>query len=218
MTHPEIIQKVRALFDLGKNNPSEEEATRALEMASRMMLKHSITQFDIAASIAVKYGDRINKDRDYYTFLSILVAKLYGTSTVGNREGFNFVGRQDMLMACVDTFKFLAEQIEGLYKINLISGMTKSDRARFRKHFKRACTLRLLSRVEEIVAAQINPEDTTGTDLVVIRDKLDAEVSDFLEDRGVKVVNISLRVDRLNEGARRGHIAGDHVKLHRRVN
>lgn len=217
MTHPEIIQKVRALFELGRNNPSEEEATQALEMASRMMLKHSITQGDISKSISIKYGDRINKDRDYYTFLSILVAKLYSTTTVGNRSGFNFIGRPDILIACVDTFIFLAEQIEGLYKINLISGMTKSDRARFRKHFKRACTLRLLDRVEEIVKVQTDAT-TTGTDLVVIRDKLDAEVSDFLEDQGIKTVNLSLRVDRLNEGARRGHIAGDHVNLHRRVN
>ena len=218
----QIRDRIRKLLNLGSNNPNEHEATRAMELAAAMMFKHGIERSELEEKPKVGQTKDLELDHRWELMLGQAAAYLYGCKTLRNVAAgrFTILGRPDNRQAAEDTYGYLVDQVEGLYKQSLPSGMSKKDRAEYRRTFKDACALRVYHRaVEAINNLEKKDNAVSGsTALVVIahRQELIEEVDDFLVKIGAtKGRPVRVRDD--TAGARAGLSAGDHVKLHRSV-
>jgi hypothetical protein len=91
----DVHAKIHALLELSKNNPSEEEAARAAEMARKMMMKWNIEENELKTRSSVNYGDpttstvtisgrwRTSSKRRRAPRSSIAAMKLSASSAVG---------------------------------------------------------------------------------------------------------------------------------------
>jgi len=59
----DIYSKIAHLLELASNNPSEEEAASAMNMARRLMMKYNIDQRELGTISSVGYGERHNTAR-----------------------------------------------------------------------------------------------------------------------------------------------------------
>lgn len=202
--HAQII----ALLELSKNNPSEDEAARAAEMARKMMLKWNIEEGELNTRSPVDYGDPHDLDRDYFKTLAHMVMKSTGTTFVYYANGtFRIVGRRVNAQVAHTLLMFLAAQVESLYKNFLPSGMTKAARAAYRKDFKRNCAMRIYQR------SILEQRQTTGTDLVLITDELQQEIDAFLSKDNIRMVKNRTKINQHTLGAQHGRQAGDMARL-----
>jgi hypothetical protein len=213
-----ITDRIRKLLALGGNNPNEHEAARAMELASELMMKHGITEDQLGVKVKVGYSNQFESDDLWQTVLAHSAGVLYGTKPVfWKRTGkVAFAGRQDNTDASSHTYAFLIEQVEALYKQALPSGLSKTERSEFRRHFKKACSGRIWARANQSIAKVTS----SGNALVVVdhRKQLQAEAEEFMAADGVKKSNrtTSLAV-RPTAGALAGRAAGDRAQLHRTV-
>lgn len=224
MSNP-TIDRIKKLLALANNNPNEHEAARALELAQTLMMKHGIDAKALGEKAKIGTSGMIDEDHRWQNIVANAVAYLYGLRVVNYRNvGFQFAGRLDNIDAATLTLPFIANQIEGLYKIALPKGLTKAARGEFRRTFKEACAMRVNSRIETLVHAQITKDEAAkaagGTALVV------REHRKQLEDDAQEALNAipGLRMKKSREiaiketsGAIAGFRAGDTVKIHQEV-
>ena len=171
---------------------SEAEAATAMSMATRLMIAHGISQDELRQSAFVAgRSEQTQLDHDWQELCAGAAGALVGCTTiiVTNRvtkeRGFYFVGRPENHKAAGDLFNFLADQVERLYKVNLVPGMTQSARANFRRTFKFACASRVRHRAAQLVEEMKRGELSvgTGTNALVVQghfDKLKEETDAFL--------------------------------------
>lgn len=214
----EIAAKIQNLLDLARNNPSEEEAASAASMAQRLMLKHNITERDLGHVSAVIYSPGQPLDRDYFKILGHAVNAmtgcvmvLYGTDT------YKLAGTKTNTLVAEQLLRFLAEQVEQLYKIYLPTGMSKRERAKYRKDFKRNCANRIYHRCLEHVKQLKYAKTTETTALVVVQDELQKEVDDFLRSKGVRTKSNRMQLNTNSRGGIDGQLAGTQAALQPRV-
>lgn len=217
-----IKDRIKKLLNLARDKgANEHEAARALELATALMIRHGIEAKDVDDSPKLGTGSFLDLDNKWYEFAARAVATLYGTIPLFSHkgDGFQFVGRLDNVEACEVTLVYIIEQIEGLYKAALPKELSKSDRSEFRRTFKEACALRVLSRAEEIVSA-FEEKGTSDCTALVVQDHrktLAQEAHDFvMGQEGVKTKKTNLSV-KVSEGSILGHLAGDRVKLNQEV-
>lgn len=225
MTNEAIKDKIRKLLSLASNEgATEHEAARAMEFASALMMKHGIErdELDTDDAPSVGYGRAFALERSYFDLLAKASGMLYGATPVFWRrdKAVRFAGRDDNVDAAEQTFHFLVAQVEVLYKRNLPKGLSKADRAQFRKGFKDTCALRVLVRAQEIVESLSTKdnEDTGSRALVIVehRQVLESEIDEFLEKMEItKGKGRSLNLSRF--GTDEGYRAGAEVKLHKEV-
>lgn len=210
----DVHAKIMALLELSKNNPSEEEASRAAEMARKMMMKWNIDERDLKTRSPVDYGEPHDLDRDYFKILAHIVQKATGTTFIyRSDETFRIVGRRVNTQVAHTLLMFLADQVERLYKTFLPSGLTKAARAQYRKDFKRNCAMRMLRRAEE----ELRAASKTGTDLVVISNELEQEVNAFLANQNIRMVQNRAKIRNDTLGAAHGRQAGDMARLQQAI-
>jgi hypothetical protein len=210
----ELVLKIKNLLELASNNPSEAEASTAMNMARRLMMRHNLTEADLKDSAVhnpTEYGEKRTLDKDYLRIVGHIVREMTGVTMVyyGTSGDFRMVGRQINILVAEQLLTFLCDQVEHLYKIHLPPGLTKPARAKFRKDFKRLCAYRIFERAQE----EKVKESTTGTELVAIDNKLNEEVDEFLESKGVKVVTNRKSLNMDSQGGRTGYQAGNSASL-----
>jgi hypothetical protein len=208
----DIHEKIINLLALATNNPSEEEAATAAAMARKLMLKHNIDERDLGVKSSVEYSGGGKLDRDYWQLLmggiQVLIpvkGLLYGT------EAFRWVGTKLNAQVADQLLEFWAKQVEHQYKVHLPPGMSKAERAQYRRDFKRSCALRIIHRARELKATQ-DADKSTGTALVVIQSQLEREIEEFLADKNI-TRRKPLTVKTTTRGGRDGYAAGNNVHI-----
>ena len=214
-----IRDKIRKLLKLARDKgASENEAASAMAMASRLMLQHNIEHVgDEEEETRAVRGNwmGIRRDDKWERMTASAVATLFNCRSVTNGLGdHSFAGKPSNIDACQDTFVWVCEQIEELYKEGLktfktrMGGLDKMARSDFRKTFKEACALRVWRRIGEIIAA--NRGQIPSHRVLVVIDQSLAAADDLLKDLK-KGRSLAIRRSGLGTGA--GLAAGDTVKL-----
>lgn len=217
-----IKERIAKLLALGRNNSNEHEADAALRRAAKLMAEHGITEKDVSVSKIV-LSDHIAINKMWKRTLAQAASALYGTQTFWayDRESFRFTGSMAHVDASRETYEWLIQQVEFLYKNYLPKGLSQADRAHHRSRFKDACANRILVRVR-IIMESLEQEKIPGTSLVV----LDAvkqrkiEANDFLsKEMDAKTIKIKTvaTVDRTSLSALIGLKAADSVELNKKV-
>lgn len=233
MASPDTLDKIRKLLALANDKRgNENEAARALELATALMMRYGVTHTDLDVDDKrVAQGNFIDaQDAQWTAWLAEGAGKLYGCRPLywrrrkkGDDEGIAFVGRSLNVQASEATYAFLVRQVDDVYRLHLPRGLAKSERAQYRRTFKEACALRVLGRILEIIAnlkTEEGAQEATGcTALVVInhRDELDKEVEDFFEQEGTKTRRSREVSIKPTKGALEGYLAGDTIKIQQEV-
>jgi len=205
---------------------SEAEAATAMSMATKMMLLHGIKEAELQTSQEIAgRSENVELDRDWQEIIAQAAGNLFGCMTLLTRDRikgtpcFYYVGRPENHDAAKQTFNYLLDQVERLYKAGLPRGMVQSARAQFRRTFKYACACRIAHRARELVEEMKRGEHTTevsgGTALVVqgYFDKLADEVDAFLASTGMKIRTKQARPRASGNGTAAGLAAGNAVNL-----
>jgi hypothetical protein len=227
----DIRRKIRALLALAANNDSEAQASAALAKASALMAKYNLSvslDDDEASTVRGEfrhYG--MTSVKAWHIWCADAAAYLYNCRSVITHDRrkrktghFQFVGRPDSVDACEATLVWLLEQVESLYKTSLPRGMTKAERAEYRRTFKDACALRIKNRAWRILEAMANDDalaiEATGQRALVVKsqqEQLFAEADELLKDAKALV----LRKRYAGTGTAHGLAAGEAVKLNESV-
>lgn len=220
-----IIERIRKLLVLAKDKgASEAEAATAMKMASDLMMKYNIDAGAVAEEreeVRVTRGNRTEPLAKWEGIIAQAVSHLYDCRTIHWGKVYCFVGRPFNVRACEETFPYVVEQVEALYKQGLLAfkgkmgRLSKDERGEFRATFKEACALRVWKTAREIKAAQKNqiPDHMA---LVVI-DTMKEEIDQHFADTGVgKGRALTIRKSGFGTGA--GMAAAANVKLQGRVN
>lgn len=192
--------------------------------ASKLMLMHGIQQSELMQSKSVAGRSETTEiDTDWQKVAADAAGKLFGCMTLFSKSRTNgipvfyYVGRPDNHDAARQTFSYLCDQIERLYKNALPRGMTQKDRANFRRTFKYACAHRVYVRAVALVQemSEQGTGEEGGTALVVQNhfDKLADEVDTFLKDSGVNIRMVRPKRRSAGLGTAAGFVAGDAVNL-----
>jgi hypothetical protein len=139
-----------------KRNVSEEETDTAMRMAAAMAAKYGIDLNSLRTADTPKAKVMHKRNREEMTFQQIYAAQA-AAIMMGvrfyvydeGRRGFEFVGRDDLIEMAEQLMFFLMRQVEEIYKASLPKGLSKRDRAEFRRTFKPACSLRVKQRAAE---------------------------------------------------------------------
>lgn len=212
------ISKVRKLFALARDDAATEgEAANAMAAASRIMLEHNLSEADIgtATSEGPVWGDWSSAEfKPWAVWVAHAVGKLYSCKFVMvHKHGmYQFVGRKANTEACLETMRFLCEQIEELYKLELKrhgGRLDKRLRAELRQTFKEACAARVFRRASEIMAANggVIPDHKA----LVVVETMEEEAQALIDAARVKSKEVSLRRFGIGTGA--GMAAGDQVRI-----
>jgi hypothetical protein len=222
-----IISKIRKLLAVGaaSSGATEAEAESAMNMAAALMAKYNIElPPDAPEAGAIKGMPFDGFDESWHIQCGAAAGTLYSCAhTVWRRSGrHSFVGRPDNINACEQTFRFLVNEVERLYKFNLPKGLSKDARAEFRRNFKYACARRLAARawaiIQELRNSDVKALEATGSRALVVVASIDqqlAEAAEILEKEGVKTMVVRQRMPGF--GTQQGRNAGDTVELQRRV-
>jgi len=217
-----IRDRIRKLLRLARDKgANENEAAIALAAANKLMLEHNIEHVDEEDEESrVVHGSRmdVNRGDRWESFIAAATAKLYNCrSVVWKSSGSHaFVGRAENIAACEETFIWICEQVEELYKDGLrafrgrMGSLDRSSRAEFRRTFKEACAVRIFHRVGEIVAA--NRGNIPDHMALVVIDKSLEQADELLREHGVSKARGVARI-RSGFGTGAGQAAGDAVKL-----
>lgn len=226
MTTDEIKSRIVKLLNLSRDRgASEAEAATAMTMATKMMLLHGITESDLQTSKAVAgRSENTELERDWQEIIAQTAGNLFGCMTLLSKAlngapVFYYIGRPENHDAAKQTFNFLCDQVERLYKNGLPRGMSQRDRANFRRTFKYACASRIYHRAAELIEEMKRGEHTkdvsNGTALVVqgYFDKLADEVDEFLAKAKMNIRMKRSKPRSMGLGSAAGHAAGNAVNI-----
>jgi Protein of unknown function (DUF2786) len=228
MSDINTIEKIKKLLRLGQPNSgaTDAEAHAAMQMASALMLKHNIevNLDDDRAQGATQGQFRLGYDATWHYECASAAGLLYSCRLVISRgtATIAFVGRADNIQACEITTQYLCAEVERLYKVALPKGMSKEERAEYRRSFKFACGRRIAARAWAIMETLRNDDlkaiEATGSRALVIVESIDAQLAEadaMLASMGVKVQ--AVKAKRVGTGTIAGQTAGDSVELQKKV-
>jgi hypothetical protein len=221
------INKIKKLLALGQANSgaTEGEAESAMSMAAALMLKYNVqVQLDgDDDKAAIKSKVIWDYSEIWHQSCASAAGYLYSCRPLiwrGMGGGVQFVGRPDNIDAAQMTLAYLAEEVERLYKLNLPKGMSKNDRAEFRRTFKFACALRIAARawaiMETLRQDDLKAIEATGSTALVIVQNIDAQLAEADALLG-DVKKAVARTYKGGLGTSLGKNAGDTVQLQKQV-
>lgn len=226
MADENIKQKILKLLNVtAANGSSEAEVAFAMSAASKLMLAHGISRSELEQSEAVAgRSENTELDNDWQKVLAQTAGNLFGcmtlfTKSMAGAPVFYYIGRPENHDAAGQTFNYLCDQVERLYKNSLPRGMTQRDRANYRRTFKYACSVRVYHRADDLIAEMkrgaLSTEIAGGTALVVqgYFDKLNDEVDYFLKKTGMKIRVTKAKPRSAGLGTTAGRVAGEAVNL-----
>ena len=227
MTDP-IIEKIQKLFNLARNSgATEAEAAQALTLAHRLMTKHGLDQTHVEVKPEVDKDYIKQTVQRWHQVIIMSVGEMFGTTPIFNRDGdgFNVVGRTVQRGATITTYVFIIDQIEAYYKLGLPKGLSKGQRAKWRKEFKLAASIKVSRRIDQIIEDMVKDDESAiaavgCTALVVMshRAQLESEVDDFINANveGLKTREMVTRVKPTLASAL-GRAAGEKVRINQEL-
>lgn len=113
MEKEKIIDKIRKLLELSKNNPNKEEAILALTKARELMFKHDINIENIEKDDK-NYFEKIvqlKKWKNWIIFLVMYLNDAFGTFSLYNEytKRVYFYGEKEKVLGVSEIFEFLFE-------------------------------------------------------------------------------------------------------------
>lgn len=113
MEKEKIIDKIRKLLELSKNNPNKEEAILALTKARELMFKHDINIENIEKDDK-NYFEKIvqlKKWKNWIIFLVMYLNDAFGTFSLYNEytKKVYFYGEKEKVLGVSEIFEFLFE-------------------------------------------------------------------------------------------------------------
>lgn len=223
-----IRDRIKKMLALGNDkSATEAEAASALDMAAALMARYNI-QIDASTNLADKEvirGRWISHEHLFHRLCGNAAAFLYNCQVItSGPQSFQFVGRTHNIDAAYDTYQYIVEQVEHLYKVNLPKGMSKSDRANYRRTFKFACAGRVYHRASEIVSSykqssNAQSMEKIGSNVLVVVESLKQqleEVSNFMGSIDGLRPGKPVR-HKFGSGSGAGNRAGDKVNLNRQL-
>lgn len=176
-----IQDKLASLLRMTEaNGCTEDEAETAMRLAAGIAAKHGIDLNDCRPVGSAKI--KITKKTEYkempfhQAFCARAAAALHGVECVlydEGKHGFQFVGREDNIELATQTMFWLFRQIEEIYKQHLPKGLSKTERAEFRRTFKPACARRVYQRAYDIVRKMqqddVFAQAATGSNALVVQ-------------------------------------------------
>lgn len=199
---------------------TEAEASTAMEMATSLMIKYNLEVDLNSDEIKMIEGTAYDCNNTWCMFLTAAVCDLYSTASIRvterkGRSRVKFIGRESNVDAAEQTYSWLINQVEALYKENLPSGLTQSERAEFRRTFKYSCALKIALRARAIIDTYKQPS-SSGKDLMII-ESLKSEAIDYFSKLYPETKQVSIRSHTLGNGSIAGNQAGETVQLNRSV-
>lgn len=213
-----MIDKIRKLLALARNNPNSAEAEVALGKAMKMMAEHGIQEGDIQEETQVGVLQKLVKDSIAISYLGSAAALLMGTVFAEvNGQGWVFVGRPQKCEASLEVLLFLLDEREKRYKeaLQLREGlMNQRQRATFRKDFKYSFSVTMLSRAHKL-NQHIKAESVGSNALVIHAEASTLEAEDFLRSKGSKIVQSKPRTYKDGAAVMGGITAAETVELNK---
>ena len=113
MEKEKIIDKIRKLLELSKNNPNKEEAILALTKARELMFKHNVDIENIKKDDA-NYFEKIvqlKKWKNWIIFFVMYLNDAFGTFSLYNEytKRVYFYGEKEKVLGVSEIFEFLFE-------------------------------------------------------------------------------------------------------------
>lgn len=113
MEKEKIIDKIKKLLELSKNNPNKEESILALTKARELMFKHNVDMENIKKD-DTKYFEKIvqlKKWKNWILFLVMRLNEAFGTFSLYNEytKRVYFYGEKEKVIGVSEIFKFLFE-------------------------------------------------------------------------------------------------------------
>lgn len=113
MEKEKIIDKIRKLLELSKNNPNKEEAILALTKARELMFKHNVDIENIKKD-DINYFEKIvqlKKWKNWIIFFVMYLNDAFGTFSLYNEytKRVYFYGEKEKVLGVSEIFEFLFE-------------------------------------------------------------------------------------------------------------
>ena len=113
MEKEKIIDKIRKLLELSKNNPNKEEAILALTKARELMFKHNVDMENIKKD-DTNYFEKIvqlKKWKNWILFFVMYLNDAFGTFSLYNEytKKVYFYGEKEKVLGVSEIFEFLFE-------------------------------------------------------------------------------------------------------------
>ena len=113
MEKEKIIDKIRKLLELSKNNPNKEEAILALTKARELMFKHNVDMENIKKD-DTNYFEKIvqlKKWKNWILFFLMYLNDAFGTFSLYNEytKKVYFYGEKEKVLGVSEIFEFLFE-------------------------------------------------------------------------------------------------------------
>lgn len=228
MSLENIKDKIRKLFAVSSSTSgaTESEQASAMKLAAIMMAKHNLKEEEIGTSDKpkAKFGETNAKRALAYRLYTAQAAGiLYGCSMLMHdkgQKGFTFIGRPDNIAAAEETYEWLVDQINSLYKPVVPPELKGNWRSAWVEKFRVGCALRVLSRARNLVEELTMPAASSGTSLVATGyfKALQAENTSVMNAVGnIRSAKIGGVGKTSMDAVISGQIAGDKVKLRREV-
>lgn len=206
-----MLDKIRKLLALARNNSNEAEASSALAKARALMLEHGVTEEALdAPQHSILWSSRVDPSSPSDGLLKHAAAVLCGTEVYVRDGLMGFVGRPENIEMSFMIADYLSDQVTFYYKQALPTGLTQSERARYRKSFKWAAAQRLLNRAKEIAA---QPQSSSSYGLILVD-----EVRAFLKAQRAGTRETKTRTPSHLGAALQGALAADSIKLRKDLN
>lgn len=229
-----IIDKIRKLFALAEDKgASEHEASTAMSMAMALMAKYNIEQTQLAEKAAggrKLLGSQVSYDEFWHVDCMSAACELYHVhfvmlgGTASKYSTFNVIGHDVNVEAAKLTFQYLAREVERLYKVALPRGLSKSDRANFRRTFKHACAVRIRTRAVELMRELMTndkvAQSATGSTALVVASQAKQDLEESRELMLKIYPNLREKLSRGRSGGlgtSAGLAAGNQVNLSRQI-
>lgn len=186
MTESSLIRKIKSLFALSEDeNNFENERNQALAKAMELLAEHNL---DMAIVKSTDLTERPNDEATIFSSrdvwlrrLCYIVGELYFVSAYqDSKYRMHFVGTTDNIQVTVEMVKFLAESIR------------KESNKRFiyskeRRSFRLGAVRNIIIRIRQMLEDQKKqPEISTGTSLMVIRNSLEKANDAYLDTLGLR--------------------------------
>jgi hypothetical protein len=222
-----IKDKIRKLLALARcKGASEGESANAMAMASAMMLKYNIEHIDEIEVESVIWGD-VNrdlypKDARWGMIIGLAIARLYHCKQVViHSGGFQFVGLRANIDAAEETLKFVIEQLDEMCDVawkveragkGWVGSENGARRHDFKLTFRGEAAVRILKRVDEIIAHQKNQIPAHRALVLIEQSEAQAEAL-----CAAALPTKSLKPYRSGAGTASGKLAGDAIQLQDKV-
>lgn len=174
-----VIQKIQKLLALAGNNPNENERAVAMERVHELLAKYNLSLLDVEnakfSDVTMIHAMHIKKER-WIHFLLNAVCRLYYTrhltAEVKRKEWPIFIGTSENIQATISVVTFLVETIKRQARERFSSSKDK-------RSFCVGATNAIIDRAKAIIE-RAEGAPTTGTQLMVLTDKLQAKNDEFI--------------------------------------